>query len=46
MLDFEDDQDVLDALLDAAGNWLKSKGRDRLIGPYDLTINEECGVLI
>ncbi len=46
MLEFEDDQEVLDALLDAAADWLKQHGRDRLIGPYDLTINEECGILI
>lgn len=46
MLEFEDDQEVLDALLGAAEDWLRLHGRDRMIGPYDLTINEECGVLI
>ena len=46
MLEFEDDQEVLDALLLAAEDWLRMHGRDRMIGPYDLTINEECGVLI
>ncbi len=46
MLEFTDDQEVVDALLGAAEDWLRSRGRDRLIGPYDLTINEECGVLI
>ena len=46
MLEFTDDQAVVDALLGAAEDWLRSRGRDRLIGPYDLTINEECGVLI
>ncbi len=46
MVEFEDDQEVLDALLVAAEDWLRMHGRDRMIGPYDLTINEECGVLI
>jgi GNAT superfamily N-acetyltransferase len=46
LLEFEDDQEVLDALLEAAANWLTTHGRDRLIGPFDLTINEECGILI
>jgi GNAT superfamily N-acetyltransferase len=46
MLEFENDQEVLDGLLDAAAQWLKAQGRDRMIGPFDLTINEECGILI
>jgi len=45
-LEFEDDQEVVDALLAAAEAWLKQHGRDRMIGPFDLIINEECGVLI
>ncbi len=45
-LEFEDDQEIADALLDAAAQWLKAQGRDRMIGPFDLIINEECGVLI
>jgi GNAT superfamily N-acetyltransferase len=45
-LEFEDDQEILDALLAAAEDWLKQQGRDRMIGPYDFTINDECGILI
>ncbi len=45
-LEFEDDREVLDALLDAAAAWLRERQRDRMIGPFDLIINEECGVLI
>jgi GNAT superfamily N-acetyltransferase len=44
--DFEDDQEVVDALLAAAADWLKAQGRDRMVGPFDLIINDECGVLI
>jgi GNAT superfamily N-acetyltransferase len=46
MLEFEDDREILDGLLAAVAAWLTQHGKDRLIGPYDLTINEECGVLI
>jgi GNAT superfamily N-acetyltransferase len=45
-LEFEDDQEVVDALLVAAEQWLKQQGRDRMLGPFDFIINEECGVLI
>ena len=45
-LDFEDDQELLDALLDAAAAWLRARGRDRMIGPMDFVMNEESGVLI
>ena len=26
--------------------WLRAHGRDRMVGPMDFTINDECGVLI
>jgi len=45
-LDFEDDQEVLDALLEAAATWLRERGCDRMVGPMCFTMNEECGVLI
>jgi GNAT superfamily N-acetyltransferase len=45
-LEFEDDQEVLDALLDAAAAWCGARGRDRMVGPMDFVINEESGVLI
>ncbi len=44
-LDFEDDQELLDALLEAAAAWLRARGRDRMIGPMDFVMNEESGVL-
>jgi GNAT superfamily N-acetyltransferase len=45
-LEFEDDAEVLDALLAAAEGWLRHRGRDRMVGPMDFVNNEECGVLI
>lgn len=44
-LEVEDDQEVLDALLDAAAAWLRERGRDRMVGPMDFTMNDEAGVL-
>jgi GNAT superfamily N-acetyltransferase len=46
-LEFEDDAQVLDALLDAAAGWLRDRGRDRMVGPMDFARgNDEAGVLI
>ena len=45
-LEFEDAPDILPALLEAAATWLRAHDRDRMIGPMDFTINDECGVLI
>ena len=44
--EFEDDAEVARALLDAARGWLSERGRSRMIGPMDYTMNDECGVLI
>lgn len=45
-LEFEDDPEVLRELLAAAESWLRDRNRDRMIGPMDFVINEECGVLV
>jgi GNAT superfamily N-acetyltransferase len=45
-LEFEDDPEVLDALLDAARSWLAERGRDLMVGPMDFQMNDESGVLI
>ncbi len=42
----ERDPEVAAALLDAAANWLRERGRDRIVGPMDFTTNDECGLLI
>jgi GNAT superfamily N-acetyltransferase len=45
-LEFEEDAEALRGLLDAAAGWLRARGRDRMIGPMDFTMNDESGVLI
>jgi hypothetical protein len=45
-LELEEDPAILTALLDAARGWLRGVGCDHVIGPMDLTMNDEAGVLI
>lgn len=45
-IDGVDDPAVFEALLTAAEEWARSKGRKRMIGPMDFTTNDECGLLI
>jgi hypothetical protein len=40
------DPEVAAALLGAATEWARGKGRGRLLGPMDFTTNDEIGVLI
>lgn len=42
----EDDAEVAGALLDAARDWLRARGRDRMIGPLNFSTNHECGLLV
>jgi hypothetical protein len=42
----DDDQEIADALFAAAAGWLRSKGRTRMMGPFNFNINEESGLLI
>ncbi len=46
MFESIDDQEVANALLDAAADWLRQRGRDQIIGPIDYSIFYLCGVLI
>jgi hypothetical protein len=41
-----DDREVAVALLGAATEWAKAKGRTRILGPMDFTTNDEVGILI
>jgi len=45
-LEAEEDQEVFEALLEAASAWLRERRRDRMVGPMDFSMNEESGVLI
>jgi GNAT superfamily N-acetyltransferase len=45
-LEFEDDQEVLEALLGAAEAWCRERGCERMVGPMDFQMNDESGVLI
>jgi GNAT superfamily N-acetyltransferase len=41
-----DDPEVAKALLDAATEWARGKGRSRILGPMDFTTNDEIGILV
>ena len=45
-LDTTDDVDVARALLDRAGEWLKTMGMKRMRGPFMLNINDQVGCLV
>jgi GNAT superfamily N-acetyltransferase len=45
-LELEEDPEILPPLLQAADDWLRSRGRDHMIGPMDFTMNDESGVMI
>lgn len=46
LLDAADDQAVVDRLLKTAEAWLAERGMKRVRGPFNLSINEECGLLV
>ncbi|MGD8668392.1 MAG: N-acetyltransferase [Desulfobacterales bacterium] len=46
MIEAEDDADTFAALLQTAESWLRDKGMRRLLGPYNLSINQEPGLLV
>lgn len=41
-----DDTQVANALVSSAANWLSERGMRRMEGPFNLSINEECGLLV
>lgn len=45
-LDAENDPAVFQALLRTAESWLKGQGLNRVLGPFSLSTNEECGQLV
>jgi GNAT superfamily N-acetyltransferase len=41
-----EDPEVARALLEAASEWARERGRERILGPMDFTTNDELGILI
>jgi len=41
-----DDDAVINALFEAATTWLKSHHIGQIAGPYNFSVNEECGLLV
>ena len=46
LFDCIDDCEVAEALFRAAGEWVRGKGRDEMMGPIDYSTNYVCGLLI
>ena len=46
LLEADDDAEVFAALLGTAEDWLRAQGMTEVRGPFNLSINEECGLLV
>ncbi len=46
MLEAEDNAETFRALLHVAEDWLRGQGMRRVLGPFNLSINEESGLLV
>lgn len=46
MLEAIDDPAVFESLMSTAESWLQQEGAHRITGPFNLTINEESGLLV
>lgn len=46
LLEAVDDRAVFQALINAASQWLREQGMQRMRGPFSLSINDETGVLV
>lgn len=40
------DEETRQALLKAASDWVSGKGMSKIAGPFDLSVNDECGQLL
>jgi GNAT superfamily N-acetyltransferase len=45
-IEFEQDPEVLEALLEAAETWLREHGCDRMLGPASFALNDDGGMLV
>jgi GNAT superfamily N-acetyltransferase len=46
LLEAEDEAETFHALLSTAETWLRNQGMVRIRGPFNLSINQECGLLV
>lgn len=46
LLEAEDEAETFRALMDTAETWLRGQGMHRVLGPFNLSINQECGLLV
>jgi GNAT superfamily N-acetyltransferase len=46
LFECEDDPDASAGLFNAAAGWLRERGRERILGPMDFTLNDEAGLLV
>jgi hypothetical protein len=46
LLEAENDPDTFRALLTGAETWLRGHSMCRVLGPFNLSINQECGLLV
>ena len=46
MFESIDDRDVAHALLEAAADWVRARGRTTILGPIDYSVNYPCGLLV
>jgi hypothetical protein len=46
LLEGEDDPETFGLLLKTAEKWLSSQSMHRILGPFNLSINQECGLLV
>ena len=41
-----DDQSVATMLLDTASDWVRKQGMNKIRGPFNFSVNQECGLLV
>jgi hypothetical protein len=46
LIEAPDDDEVFKTLFETAENWLRDQGMEHIIGPFNLSINQDLGVLI
>jgi hypothetical protein len=46
LIEAPDDDEIFSALFETAENWLRQKGMLHIVGPFNLGINQEIGILI